>query len=325
LKKKGLFLYYPNANKFSKMFKRSLLLLLCAITTGLFSFAQDSKDQGVHTDSVKFDGITRKYMYYIPSGYESKTKLPVVFFIHGYGASAQIGVNVLGPQFHGRADRDGAIVVYPEATSKHWNDRLGGSFPATDTVNDVGYISHLMDLFIKDFKGDPSRVYVSGSSNGGMMTYRLSVDIPEKIAAIAPFVSTISPQVAEESVNAAPIPIIITNGTADSVIKWDGGPVRVTRTPELLSGDKNVEYWVKRNGAKTKAKISTLPDVEPGDKSTVEIQHYNGKYDVVLYKIIGGAHQHPTLRDPGKPLVPGKNMDYNSFETVWDFMMKYKK
>lgn len=307
------------------MFIRPFLLLLYTITISPHAFAQHLKGQGVHTATVKFDGIERKYMYYIPSGYDSKAELPLVFFIHGYGASAQIGVDVLGPQFHGRADRDGAIVVYPEATSKHWNDRLGGSFPATDTINDVAYISHLIDLFIKDFKGDPRRIYVSGSSNGGMMTYRLSVDIPEKIAAIAPFISTISPQVAAASVDAAPIPVIITSGTADSVIKWDGGPVDVTRTPELLSGDQNVEYWVQRNGTKTKAKVSTLPDIEPGDQSTVEIQHYKGKYDVVLYKIIGGAHRHPTLREPGKPLIPGQNMDYNSFETVWDFMMSYKK
>ena len=241
------------------------------------------------------------------------------------GASAQIGVNVLGPQFHPRAERDIAIVVYPDATSKHWNDKLGGSYPLTDSVDDVAYITSLIDLFVNDFNGEPSRIYVSGSSNGGMMTYRLSVDIPEKIAAIAPFVSAISNQVAEQFPKAKSIPIIITSGTADTVIKWGGGPIRVTRTPSILSGDQNVAYWVKRNGTRTKAKISTLPDLEPGDKSTVEIHEYKGKNDVILYKIINGYHQHPTLREPGKPLVSGKNMDYNSFERVWDFMLSYRK
>lgn len=287
--------------------------------------AQGSKSAGIHTETVNFGGLERKYMYYIPAGYESKAKLPVVFFLHGMGASAQIGVNVLGPQFHARADRDKAIVVYPDATSKHWNDKLGGSYPLTDNVDDVAYITHLIDLFIKDFKADESRVYISGSSNGGMMTYRLSVDIPEKITAIAPFISSISPQVANEFPNAKPIPIIITSGTADTIIKWDGGRVNVTRTPRLLSGDENVAYWVKRNGADPKAKIKTLPDLEPEDKSTVEVQTYSGKYDVVLYKIVNGYHQHPTRRELGKPLVSGKNMDYNSFETVWDFLLSYKK
>lgn len=306
------------------MIKKYSLLLLCVIICQLVC-AQDKKSSGIHTDTIKFEGLDRKFMYYIPSDFDKQKTLPVVFFLHGMGASAQIGVNVLGPQFHARAERDQAIVVYPDATSKHWNDKLGGSYPLTDSINDVGYITSLIDLFVSDFKADPKRVYFSGSSNGGMMTYRLTVDIPEKIAAIAPFISAISPQVAEQSTNAQPIPAIITSGTADTVIKWDGGRVNVTRTPRLLSGDQNVAYWVKRNGADTKAKISVLPDVEPGDQSTVEIQEYGGKYPVVLYKIVNGYHQHPTLRESGKPLVSGKNMDYNSFETVWDFMLAHRK
>lgn len=307
------------------MFRNFSLLILCVLSVSQFLFAQNSKTPGIHTETVKFDGLDRKYMYYIPQGYEEQAKLPVVFFLHGMGASAQIGVNVLGPQYHARAERDKAIVVYPEATSKRWNDKLGGSYPLTDSINDVGYLSSLIDLFIKEFKGDPSRVYFSGSSNGGMMTYRLSVDIPEKITAVAPFISAISKEVAEEFPKAKPMPIMITSGTADTIIRWDGGPIRVTRTRNILSGDDNVAYWVKRNGAKAKAKVTTLPDVEPGDHSTVEVQEYKGKYDVILYKIINGAHQHPTLREAGKPLVPGKNMDYNSFERVWDFLLSYKK
>ncbi|MES3017742.1 MAG: PHB depolymerase family esterase [Bacteroidota bacterium] len=302
-----------------------LLLTVLLISATCATFAQYPKMPGVNSSVIKFDGLTRKFMYYIPQGYDETAKLPVVFFLHGMGASAQIGVNVLGPQFHPRAERDKAIVVYPDAMSKHWNDKLGGSYPLTDSVNDVGYITALIDLFTKDFKGDASRVYVSGSSNGGMMTYRLSVDIPQKIAAIAPFVSSISTQVAEQFPNAMPLPVIITSGTADTVIKWSGGPIKVTRTPSILSGDQNVAYWVKRNRVNTKPKVMTLPDIEPDDKSTVEVQEYKGKFDVVLYKIVNGYHQHPTLRGTGQPLVSGKNMDYNSFERVWDFMLSYKK
>lgn len=288
------------------------------------TLAQTEKDPGLHTATMKYGGLDRKYIYYIPKGIEKLQKIPVVFFLHGMGASAQIGVNVLGPQYHARAERDKAIVVYPEATSKHWNDKLGGSYALTDNIDDVGYLTQLIDYFIDDFKADPKRIYFSGSSNGGMMTYRLSCDIPDKIRAIAPFVSTISPQVAKEFASAKPIPIIITSGTADSVIKWNGGSIKVTQTPVILSGDENVAYWVARNGAKKKAKITLLPNIEPEDNSTVEIQHYKGKNDVVLYKIIGGAHTHPTKRATGKPIVKGLNMDYNSFETVWDFMMSYK-
>jgi polyhydroxybutyrate depolymerase len=242
--------------------KIKFICLIISLFLSSFSFSQSDKSQGLYTDSIAYDGLNRKFMYYIPSGIENLTSVPVVFFLHGMGASAQIGVNVLGPQYHARAERDKAIVVYPDATSKHWNDRLGGSYPLTDSIDDVGYLSALIDLFILDFKANAKRVYFSGSSNGGMMTYRLSCDIPDKIRAIAPFISTISPNVAREFSQAKPIPIIITSGTADSIIKWNGGTIKVTRTPVILSGDENVAYWVARNGVRKKAKITNLPDIE---------------------------------------------------------------
>lgn len=304
--------------------KVKFLPLFICLYAFQFTFAQSKYSDGLHTDSMSYGGLQRKYIYYIPAGIETIAKAPLVFFLHGMGASAQIGVNVLGPQYHARAERDKAIVVYPDATSKHWNDKLGGSYPLTDNIDDVGYLTSLIDFFVRDFKADPKRVYFSGSSNGGMMTYRLSCDIPDKIRAIAPFISTISPQIAEQFASAKPVPIIITSGTADSIIKWEGGPVKVTRTPRLYSGDENIAYWIARNGVKNIAKVKALPDIEPGDQSTVEVHYYKGKNDVVLYKIINGGHTHPTLRESGKPLVPGKNMDYNSFETVWDFLLSYK-
>jgi polyhydroxybutyrate depolymerase len=308
-----------------QMNRKILLTIICVFTFIQVSFRQIETSKGIHTSYIKYGGLDRKYMYYIPAGYNPQAKSPVVFFLHGMGASAQIAVNVLGAQYHARAERDNAIVVYPEAVSKHWNDLLGGSYPATDNVNDVGFISALIDVFINDYKCDPRRVYISGSSNGGMMTYRLSCDIPGKIAAIAPFISAISPEVAKEFSKAQPIPIMITSGTGDPTIKWEGGPIIVTGTPEVLSGDKNVEYWVMRNHAKKKPEVTKLPDIASDDNSTVERYQYKGKYDVVLYKIINGAHQHPMLREANKPLVKGQNNDYNSFETVWDFMLSYKK
>ncbi len=301
--------------------KLSLLLLLSVVQSG---FSQ-TPAKGMHTSIMRYGGLDRKYMYYIPESYNPKSKTPIVFFIHGMGASAQIAVNVVGPQFNARAERDKAIVIYPDAYMKHWNDMLGGSYPLTEMVDDVGYISSLIDIFVKDFKADPRRVYISGSSNGGMMTYRLSVAIPEKITAIAPFISDISPNVAAQFPKAPPLPIIMTNGTADPTIKWEGGIVKVTGNTELLSTEKNVEYWRIRNGAKAEPEVTELADLDPNDKSTAVKYVYQGKYPVVLYKIVGGTHQHPSIKQGAKALANGQNGDYNSFETVWDFMTAYKK
>ncbi|HXI00408.1 MAG TPA: PHB depolymerase family esterase [Sphingobacteriaceae bacterium] len=285
------------------------------------AFSQPETTPGLHSANVMHNGIERKYMYYIPGNYSQTSKSPVVFFLHGMGNNAQGAVNVLGSQYHARAERDNAIVVYPEAISKHWNDRLGRSYPLTDSIDDEGFISMLIDRFVNDFKGDKRRVYISGSSNGGMMAYRLSSVIPQKIAAMAPFISSISASMAREFTAAPPIPVIITNGTADPFIRWSGESV----SSSLISGDDNVNYWKKRNRVKNMPRVTILPDICTEDKSTVEKHHFKGKYDVILYKIINGGHQHPTLPTGNAPATPGKNCDYNSFETVWDFMLSYKK
>lgn len=78
-----------------------------------------------------------------------------------------------------RADRDGAVLVYPVATgsverkSPAWNARTGAvRNMEADKVDDVAFISHLMDIFLKEMNVDPDRVYVTGTSLGGREGYR---------------------------------------------------------------------------------------------------------------------------------------------------------
>jgi polyhydroxybutyrate depolymerase len=300
------------------------LLAIFALFFALQPLFSQPHTPGLHTTYMRYGGLDRKYMYYIPAGYNPKAKTPLVFFIHGAGASAQIAVDVVGPQFNARAERDKAIVIYPDGVNKRWNDMLGVAGTRITTVDDVGFLSSLIDVFVKDYKCDPNQVYVSGSSNGGMMTYRLSVDIPDKITAIAPFVSYTSPYVAAQYPKAPPIPIIITVGTADPSIKYEGGP-RGPGAGELFSADKNLEHWIARNGTRTQPEITNIPDLDPNDKSTAIKYVYPGKNPVVFYKVVGGMHQHPSIKVGTKALAVGQNGDYNSFETVWDFMTAFKK
>src|SRR4051812_34229815 len=102
------------------MNRKVLSISISLLTFVQVAFSQIENTKGIHTSYLKSGGLDRKYMYYIPANYSSRSKSPVVFFLHGMGASAQIAVNVLGPQYHARAERDNAIVVYPEAVSKHW-------------------------------------------------------------------------------------------------------------------------------------------------------------------------------------------------------------
>jgi hypothetical protein len=52
-------------------------------------------------------------------------------------------------------------------------------------VDDVGFISALIDRLVAQGRADPNRIYVTGMSNGAMMTHVVGRELSNKLAAIA--------------------------------------------------------------------------------------------------------------------------------------------
>jgi polyhydroxybutyrate depolymerase len=82
------------------------------------------------------------------------------------------------------ANEEGFIVAYPDGVENSWN----GAVQVLDTpaaerdLDDVGFLSALIDQLSSEFSIDPSGVYATGISNGGQMAYRLAEDLGERIA-----------------------------------------------------------------------------------------------------------------------------------------------
>src|SRR5207237_8506228 len=117
-----------------------------------------------------------------------KDLYPLVIFLHDMGKSGKDIIKSYGDKIHTMADSSDCIVIYPDAVAGHWNDKMDKGFPVTDTINDVGFISILIDYFRDVYHCNPKQVYVAGFANGGRLAYRLRCDILFKITAIAPFV-----------------------------------------------------------------------------------------------------------------------------------------
>ncbi|MEI7980685.1 MAG: hypothetical protein WCI71_03470 [Bacteroidota bacterium] len=276
---------------------------------------------GMHDSVMVIDGMKRSFLYYIPPAFSADNRPALTIVLHGM---TQTGYDIIGTIFTSvgpDVDSINNIIVCPTAFSGHWNDRMGGIFPSTDTVDDVKFLSNLIDFFISEFRCNPKAVYVMGFSNGGMMTYRLSCDIPQKIRAIASFISMIGVVASQHTSEAPPLPVFITNGTADPIMLWNGGVVGTPAVPllgVLLSNDDNVTYWLKRNQTYKTADITYLPDYCPGDSSRVVSYHYGGENEVVFNKVINGGHFAPVLRD--RPIVPTFNCDFESVRSAWIFL-----
>ena len=132
--------------------------------------------------SLTHNDLERAYHLHIPSSYRNSTAAPLVVALHGGGGSGQKMATL--SRLSLLADQNGFIVAYPEAVERHWNDGRGLSQYRSqkENIDDVGFISGMIDAISGDYNIDQERVYVTGASNGAMMSLRLGCELADKIA-----------------------------------------------------------------------------------------------------------------------------------------------
>ncbi|MFA4945211.1 MAG: PHB depolymerase family esterase [Lentisphaeria bacterium] len=245
-------------------------------------------------ETFRFGGRERSCYRHLPPTYESAARLPVVLALHGGGKgdAAQMAAHT---GFCELADREGFIAVFPNGVDGQWNDGRGRTYYKTDNtdVDDIGFISALIDRLVETHNGDPERIYVTGISNGGHMALRLGCEISSRLAAIAPVCASIPKNIYGNCTPAAPLPVLLMNGTDDPLVPWNGGSIRFFRKTmgEVVSTEQTVQFWVQHNHCDPAPVVRKLPDKDPGDGSTVRVSTYTGGNDgseVILYAIEGG-------------------------------------
>ncbi len=171
--------------------------------------------------SFKLNGYKRKFAVHTPPSYEYEKKIPMVIVLHGGGGNnKQVAEQT---KMNETADKYGFIVAYPEGIGGKfhtWNAGACCGKAKDKNVDDVVFISKMIDEMARLYNIDKKRVYSTGLSNGAMMSYRLSCELSDKITAIAPVAAqnTTIPCNANRAV-----PTIHFHGTADICARYDGG------------------------------------------------------------------------------------------------------
>jgi len=171
--------------------------------------------------SIVVDGLTRTYTVNLPTGYLLGNNYSLVIALHGGGGNASQFESSSG--LTAKADAAGFIVVYPEGTGfiRTWNAGTCCGSAVTNNVNDVKFISQLIDKLVSTYKINAKKVYATGHSNGGMLCYRLACELSNKIAAIAPNASTMV--VTSPCNPARRVPLLHMHSTLDENIPYTGG------------------------------------------------------------------------------------------------------
>jgi len=291
-------------------FKTLLFLFLC---TANITIAQTSTKTTMH------DGEERVYDVYLPTNYVAGEALPLVINMHGLGSNKAEQTFYAG--FNAVANTNNFIVVHPQGltanvggtASTHWNANFGTG------VDDIGFLSRIIDEVYADYGINLAKVYATGMSNGGYMSYVLACELSDRITAIASVTGAMTTVAVANCNPQRPVPVMQIHGTADAVVAY-GGDGQFT-----LAAADAIGYWVEHNGCEIADRM-TIPveDIDQMDNSTASLELYptcNEGTEVHFYTIQNGAHTWP-----GALAIPGlgvTNQDLKATQVIWEFFNKF--
>lgn len=303
-------------NKKSKLrFPRILLyffLSLLILVLLVYVFIVYSSLSGRETITV--DNLERHYRVYVPDAYTEEKPTALVLVFHMLTASGKTAEWLT--HFNKLADQEGFIVVYPEGYKASWAE--GSQLYAADqaNVNDVYFISTLIDQLSTQYTLDSQRIYATGFSSGGLMVQRLACELSDKITAIATVGATLTENSFKNCQPQEPLPVLMINGNDDMGVPWQG-------TPDYVPIPEAAAFWATQNGCKNTPETDRMPDqIEDGTLVEKDVyQDCSTKKPVILYRVLGGGHTWPG----GNQAVQlwglnGKiNQDIDASWEIWSF------
>lgn len=259
---------------------------------------------------VPLDIGGRSVNVYVPASYDPAEPAPVLVLLHGYGSSGSTHENYM--RFKPLSDEVGFLYLYPDGTPdctdpprKFWNATNACCNFCSSSVNDVGFLSALLDEVESQFSVDPERIYFVGHSNGGFMSYRMACEASERIAAIVSLAGAAlhSSQACDPS---DPVHVLQIHGTADDTVLYDGGSIIFWPYPGAV---ESVETWAGYNGCAISPE--SPPETLDLDASIAGAETSIARYEsecreggsAELWTIPGGGHNPALSPDFSREIV----------------------
>ena len=280
---------------------------------------------------LKYDQTEWTYLIHIPQSYDETKPTPLVLALHPAGGNSEQMAKLTG--FNSIAERENFIVVYPKSYNIHWNCQTKAL--QMQDVDEIGFISFLIDNLCQTFNIDSERIFITGKSSGGSMSFALAGQLSEKIAAIATVGSTIFEDMLPILKPVAPLSVLHIHGTKDRSIPWEGGNTSNMKIFEggaavrMFSVPETIKFWVDTNQCMSTQNIFHMTDNDPNDGTQVLIEEYSGGAkgtEVILYTIENGGHSWPDKENPLYEDATGKIChDFNASEIIWRFFKWHPK
>jgi polyhydroxybutyrate depolymerase len=273
--------------------------------------------------SIQIGKLKRKYWVHLPRDYEQGKQYPMVMMLHGRFGTGDKFLKYSDVGFI--ADREGFIVVAPDGYKKSWNDGRLATPAKKANVDDIAFLTALIDEVQKQYTIDASKIYCVGMSNGGFMTLALNNKIGKRLAAIGIFVASAPVTGVDAYLPTTPTPMIMINGTDDPLIKYKGGPITKKETEPIMATEEFVGKYCTAIGC---GEGSTYPYVDKyvdGTMTTVhQWQSCASRAEVELWEVVGGGHSIPSKAQylPVK-FVGNVGRDFDGMEVMCEFLRRF--
>lgn len=300
---------------------RGLVAALVLLAAGCAQPVTSAAAGGDVRGEIEVGGRGRSYFVHLPPGAGSRP-LPLVVVLHGGGGDMAGAAKQTG--FSAEADRSGFIAVYPNGSGilggrlLTWNAGSCCSYAVKHGIDDVGFVRALVRELQTKYAIDPKRIYATGLSNGGMMSYRLACEASDVFAAVAPVSATLT---YHDCAPAQPVSILHIHGSADEYVPLRGGLGTQsidddnTRPPVAYT----IRFWVRANGTATTPQTTqsgnVRRDVYRGGRDGSEVQYW---------LINGAGHSWPG-GERMLQLLDAPSTDLDATPAIWKFFATHAK
>lgn len=278
-------------------------------------FAHSAAAGGAETDhEIKVDGSERTYTVFVPSDLP-KEKVPLMLVVHGGTGNAHHSSRTMG--MNDVALKNHFIVAYPDGTStmlgknrRVWNAGACCAIAQRKNINDVKFFDEMIKEILQKYPVDSKRIYITGESNGAMLTYRLVCELPDVFAAAIPVSGTL---MIDNCKAGQKVALFDVHGSADKNVPYQGGKGE---------GLGRANY---RSVPETLKIITSLRQCSEPTKKTLANGDVEADYNckagapVRARLIEGGGHAWPVASGSGK------NSNFSAADEAWNFAKNFSR
>jgi polyhydroxybutyrate depolymerase len=225
--------------------------------------------------------MSRTYILHVPASYTGQTPVPLVLDFHPLFGTGAVERGSSG--YLALSDEQGFVVAWPDGIDNAWN--IGPCCTTSRTVDDLAFARAMVEEISSDGCIDRKRVYATGYSMGGGMSYHLACNAADMFAAVAPSAFDLLNETEQPCHPARPITVISFRGTADPIVPYSGGasnpPNGLPVTIHFLGAVGTFDKWKTLDGCTGSATTQ-------GDCQTYSTCAEGA--EVTLCTAVGGGH-----------------------------------